>query len=238
MSCVCNFCNKSFTRKDSLNKHLKENRCEIFPTLSQYDIHEKILLLQKQISKLTINGDHNNYQSNNTNNINVVININPITQLNMKYIEPEEMKQLLKDYDKGERTPERLNLFISDYLQKMLCNKEHPENHAIKYVKKYPPTFESSVKDEALASVKVVKNLKDTCELLSDPMIKVLKQKLNECVKKYGDEFDDIDDFDETLKIIRKELAKPNIKKYLSSFLQNDILNNIEMKLDITKIKK
>jgi hypothetical protein len=232
MSCVCNFCNKSFTRKDSLNKHLKENRCEIFPVLSQYDIHEKIVLLQKQISKLTINGDHNNYQSNNTNNINVVININPITELNMKYIEPEEMKNLLETYHKGLRTPEHLNLLISDYLQKMLCNKEHPENHAIKYVKKYPPTFELQ-KD----AVTVVKNLKDTCELLSDPMITVLKKKLKECVKKY-EELVDIDDFDETLKIIRRELAKPNIKKYLSSFLQNDILNNIEMKLDITKVKK
>jgi hypothetical protein len=68
-------------------------------------------------------------------------------------------------------------------------------------------------------------------------MITVLKKKLNECVKKYGREFNDIDDFDETIKIIRKELAKPNIKKYLSSFLQNDILNNIEMKLDITPKK-
>ena len=52
MNCICNFCKRSFTRKDNLKKHLKENRCDTFPSLSPYDIHMQHLLLQNQIDKL------------------------------------------------------------------------------------------------------------------------------------------------------------------------------------------
>jgi hypothetical protein len=39
---MCTFCNNYFIRKDNLKKHLKDNRCNTFPTLSPYDIHIQI----------------------------------------------------------------------------------------------------------------------------------------------------------------------------------------------------
>ena len=42
MSFMCTFCNNYFIRKDNLKKHLKDNRCNTFPTLSPYDIHIQI----------------------------------------------------------------------------------------------------------------------------------------------------------------------------------------------------
>ena len=37
----CKFCNVSFTRKDSLIKHLKDNRCEVAKTMTPLDYHNK-----------------------------------------------------------------------------------------------------------------------------------------------------------------------------------------------------
>ena len=35
---TCNFCNTSFTRKDSLMKHLKDNRCEVAKKMTVLDL--------------------------------------------------------------------------------------------------------------------------------------------------------------------------------------------------------
>jgi hypothetical protein len=37
----CKFCSTSFTRKDSLIKHLKDNRCEVAKTMTPLDYHNK-----------------------------------------------------------------------------------------------------------------------------------------------------------------------------------------------------
>ena len=81
----------------------------------------------------------------------------------------------------------------------------------------------------------MIKGLKDTCELLTDPILDQLKVKLREFIKKYKKDTEP--DFDYTLYEnaiveLRKELNKQNVKKALSSVLKNDILNNIEMKLN------
>jgi hypothetical protein len=82
--------------------------------------------------------------------------------------------------------------------------------------------------------IHVIKGLKDTCELLSDPILDTLKKKLKEFLKKYknNDNFN-YAIYEETIKELRNELNKTNVKKSLSSVLQNDILNNIEMKLTL-----
>ena len=79
-------------------------------------------------------------------------------------------------------------------------------------------------------------SLNGTCELLSDPVLDLLKKKLKEFIRKY--QKDDHPDFDwelyeKSIIELKKELNKGNVKKVLNSFLKNDILNNIEMKLSI-----
>jgi hypothetical protein len=236
-SYICCFCNHAFQKKFNLNRHLNDNKCESYKLISAVEMHERIVSLQTKIKNQTI-GDNNNINSHNINNISVIVNINPVTKLDLNYIPPDKMKEMIEKYNDG-HGQDHFNLLIGEYLQTVLCNKEHPENHSVKYIKKYPPTFNSKIQDSDGKTISAIKGLKDTCEILTDPILTVLKKKLDECVKKYkkDDKFD-FDSYEDTIKAIHDELKKPTIKKYLSSFLQNDILNNIEMKLDINSKKK
>lgn len=63
------------------------------------------------------------------------------------------------------------------------------KNHAVKYVSKRPPTYTAITEDSDGNTISVIKGLKDTCELLTDPILDRLKQKLRECLRQYkGDE--------------------------------------------------
>lgn len=249
----CNFCSTKFTQKHSLYTHLHEKRCKselidvlklnqyIFDQQSKLNKCENIINEQKERIKqlsnpLTINGNNNTIMnSNNDINMRIEININPVTKLNVNYIEPEKMKALIESYDNGVRkTPEKLNLLLSDYIKDVICDNEHPENHAVKYTKKKPPTYTSITEDAGGNTVSVIKGLKDTCELLSDPILNQLKSKMKEFIHKYKGDNDsnfDYSLYEDAINQLRKELNKENVKKALSSVLKNDILNNIEMKL-------
>ena len=236
MNVSCNFCNASFVKKNNLLRHLKDNRCEVAKTMTVLDYHNKIEELKQG---LTITGNNNHHialNSNNniTNNINFNIQIQPITKLSLEHISPDRMKQVIETYD-SDKT--KLNYLLTDYLNGMLCDQDHPENHAVKYTKRYPPTFNSVTEDSDGNIITTIKGLKDTCELLSDPVLDVLKTKLSECIKKYKKEDDinyDYSLYEDAIKELRKELKKDNIKKVLSNFLKNDLINNIEMKLSMT----
>jgi len=45
---VCRFCNLNYTRKESLTRHLKENRCAIAKCMSPLDYHNIILKIEKE----------------------------------------------------------------------------------------------------------------------------------------------------------------------------------------------
>lgn len=240
MNLRCQLCNFEFKKKQSLQIHLNEKRCKSHLLENLYQLHQMIEDLRNNIEQLkssqhqTINqsiigGEKNTY-------INVKIEINPITKLEIAHIEPEKMKHLIEKYDDNQdKTPEKLNLLLTDYIKDVICDKEHPENHAVKYIKKKPPTYNCIVEDTEGNTVTVIKGLKDTCELLSDPMLNTLKVKLKEFLKKYKeDEEFDYSLYEDAIKQLRKELNKGTVKKALSSVLQNDILNNIQMKLDIS----
>ena len=247
MSFVCNICSNSFTQKKNLQAHLNEKRCKspLLADLSKlndflFQQEEKIKHLTKQ---LTINGNNNTVtNSNNDINMKIEININPITKLNVNYIEPEKMKALIESYDNGSsKNPDKLNLLLSDYIKDVICDEQHPENHAVKYTKKKPPTYNSITEDADGNPVTVIKGLKDTCELLSDPILNQLKSKMKEFVNKYkGDDDPNFDYslYEDAINQLRKELNKDNVKKALSSVLRNDILNNIEMKLTCSVTEK
>ena len=247
MSFVCNICSNSFTQKVNLQRHLNEKRCKS-PLLADlaklndflFQQEEKIKHLTKQ---LTINGNNNTItNSNNDINMKIEININPITKLNVNYIEPEKMKALIESYDNGSsKNPDKLNLLLSDYIKDVICDEQHPENHAVKYTKKKPPTYNSLIEDTEGNTVSVIKGLKDTCELLSDPILNKLKLKMKEFINKYKTDDDpnfDYSLYEDAINQLRKELNKDNVKKALSSVLRNDILNNIEMKLSCSVIEK
>ena len=177
-----------------------------------------------------INGNGNAIITNNVN-IKIEFNINPITKLETSHITPEYMKTLIEEYDVK---PDKVNLLLGGYVKELICDPDHPENHVVKYLKKKTSTFSSTIEDKDGNKIHVIKGLKDTCELLSDPILDTLKKKLKEFLKKYknNDNFN-YAIYEETIKELRNELNKTNVKKSLSSVLQNDILNNIEMKLTL-----
>ena len=225
MEYICNFCNQSFKQNSNLTRHL--NRCKVYPTLSILDINDKIDHYRTKGSNILINGNGNNNVNNiNVENINVNIDINSINKLVTNNIEPEKMKEFIENYSYA-----KLNLFLSDYIKEIICNKNIPQNHSVKYISKNPPRFNSVIENTSGVKINVIKNLKDSCELLSEPVLVSLKRKLNECLRKYKNDIDFKEEFDYEIKEISKELNKLSVKKALGSVLQNEILTDIQMKL-------
>jgi hypothetical protein len=232
---ICLICNTEFTSKSNLNKHLNNNKCKI----NSYKIlHEQLEKLEKleqtngnNVNVVNNSGEVINNINNNVNNVTIKIefNINPANKLDTSHITPEYMKALIEEYD---IKPEKVNLLLGGYVKDIICDPKHPENHVTKYLKKHPATFSSVIEDRNGNKINVIKGLKDTCELLSDPILNTLKVKLREFLKKYrkNEEFNYLI-YEETISELRNELNKANVKKALSTVLQNDILNNIEMKL-------
>lgn len=237
MSFTCYLCNSTFTQKHRLITHLS-SRCKSVLLTDPLQLNNLLEQQDKQIKDLnkqiiTIHGNQNTVNSNNTINLNILIQ--PITKLSIEHISTDKMKSVIESYDKTNNS--KLNSLLSEYLNGVLCDSSHPENHAVKYTKKYPPTFNAITEDAEGNIVSIIKGLKDTCELLSDPVLAVLKTKMTEFLKKYkADTEPDFDYglYEDAIDDLRKELKKDNIKKVLSSFLKNDLLNNIEMKLSVT----
>jgi hypothetical protein len=232
MSYKCYLCEHTFTQKHNLDKHLIEKKCK--SQLFDNWIHLNSLLEQLHDLKSTpqiVNSPITIGNNNNNNNIKIEININPVTKLDISHIGPSEMKSIIEKYDNDNN---KLNILLGDYIKNILCDLNHPENHAVKYIKKKPPTYNSTIEDTDGNTVNVIKGLKDTCELLSDPMLNQLKIKLRECLLKYknNDDFD-YSLYEDAFKELRKELNKGTVKKALSSVLKNDILHNIELKFKI-----
>lgn len=129
----CLFCNTEFRDTVTLKRHLNRKT----PCIELITLHERFEKLLKTKNNTTTigevknaivsNGDHNQLM-----NIKIEINVNPVTNLNIDYLKPEVMKGLV-DCNSG-----KLNLLMSDYIKEIVCNKEHPENHSVKYIKKKP----------------------------------------------------------------------------------------------------
>lgn len=242
MSFICNFCSVEFSQKTNLHKHLNDKRCKSILLINTIQLNEHIDNLNKLIegfkTQIKVNGDNNitntliNSSVTNNNDIKIEINVNPITNLNVKYMDTDKMMKMIEIYDKTSKNQENINILLSNYISEIICNEEHPENHTVKYTNKRPPTFMTITKDDQGYPVCNIKGLKDTCELVSDPILDELKLKMKQFIKKHKtDENYNYDFFEESINELRNELKKDNIKKALSSVLQNDIMNNIQMKI-------
>lgn len=253
----CYGCDNSFVQKGNLTRHITICKSKIDIKINDLliDQDDKINKLNIELVEKTelikrlnsygntnfnnINGNNNNVTNciNNDINMKIVINVNPVTKLNIDYIDHSKMRILIEAYDKNmeSRTSQNLNLLLGNYITEIICNPNHPENHAIKYIKRKPPTFSALTEDCDGESVTIIRGLKDTCELVSDPILDHLKLKLRRFIQKYKK--DDNPDFDYGLydtgiDQLRDELKKGAVKRALSSVLQNDILNTIEMKFE------
>lgn len=231
MSFKCYLCSYEFAQKKNLIQHLTGKKCKSTLINDWYELNNMLKELDTLKHSNNIINSPIIVGNNNHNNIKIEININPITKLDISHIPPSDMKTIIEKYDDNNQ---KLNLLLGDYIKNMICDTQHPENQAVKYITKKPPTYNSTIEDSDGKTVNVIKGLKDTCELLTDPILDQLKLKLKECLKTYknASEFD-YSLYEDAFKELKKELNKANVKKALSSVLRNDILQNIEMKFKL-----
>jgi hypothetical protein len=208
MVITCNLCNRTYSRKDSFDRHLKNNSCLDRNKWTLFDIYYAII-----DDKPLINNKRE---------------IIPINKINISLIEPIAMRNLIEKYDKDS------GLFImlfSKYLSNVFCNSNYPQNHCIKYIKKYPPTYNIIVEDTNGKLTSVTNGLHDGCEFLKRYITSILRKKFKECVKMLKNDRDfDYDLYEDAITTLNSDLNKDSVKKIICNFLQYDILNNNTMK--------
>ena len=195
----------------------------------------KDLQEQLQNSQKIINSHVNSHNMNNSNNVNIIIQVLPIDKLNLDYIKKEDLQVMFDKLNKDQSG--NMELVLKNYIRSILSNPDHPENHAVKYTKKDPPMF-STLVTENDTQKHVVNDLKDTCDLISEPLIEHMMKK----IKSSWREFCQDPDFDETMDInlmdaLKDKLKNENVRKILKRYLRSDILENVQMKIEKTTIQ-
>ena len=136
---MCQFCEKTFTRKTGLTKHLKCcKQKKLFEEQKHEKIKEKdneIKELKKMVEKLLVENKsttitNNNTNTTNNNTTNNIININNYGDENTKYITSDYIIKLLKN---------RPAKTIPELIKYTHFNDEHPENQNIKITNKKEP---------------------------------------------------------------------------------------------------
>jgi len=151
----CDFCEKTFTRKTGLTKHLKCCKIKQKKEVNENEKDKKIRFLEKKQEELqdkvedllielskngsTINNITNNTTNNTTNNQNKIININinNYGNENIDYLNKDYLNNLLQ----GAFTA------IPKLIENIHFNPSHPENHNIKITNK-KETLETLVDDK------------------------------------------------------------------------------------------
>ena len=134
---MCHFCEKTFTRKTGLTKHLKcckqKNLFEDEKDVKMKEKNNEIQELKDMVEKLLIENRSTNITNNTTHNNNTtnnIININNYGDENTKYITSDYIVKLLKN---------RPAKTIPELIKYTHFNDEHPENQNIKITNKKEP---------------------------------------------------------------------------------------------------
>jgi hypothetical protein len=184
---MCEYCNRGYTRRDNLTKHLKncknkKNSIEKFKELEEKNTKlleavEKLLIEKKEYNGNIITNNTNNTNNDNSTTINV-ISLNNYGNENTQYITKEYLMGLL----------EKPFQSIPELIKYMHFNKDYPENQNIKLTNKKEP-YIKVLKDNKWELV----DRKDTINDLIDQKHSILntvdKNSINESVIKRLDKF-------------------------------------------------
>ena len=220
---MCQFCEKTFTRKTGLTKHLK---CCKQKKIFEEEKHEKdikIEVLEKEkaimtkeyeglkdkiedllieLSKNGVNTTNNNNTTNMTNSHNTIhntININNYGNENTEYLKGDYLNNLLQ----GAFTA------IPKLIENIHFNPQHPENHNIKITNKKEPYIKVRKNDKW-----ELQDKKETLETLVDDKYYFLE-----------DHYADVDEngkkiSGETKRVMEKFMNKYSENKELQKDLQ------------------
>ena len=176
----CEFCNKFYSRKDNLTKHLKnckkKREKDSLDILKDREIEEKnkeIDNLKDKVEDLIIelskkNIITNNTTNNNTINNNTTNNQNKIINIHINNFGNENTKYLRKDYLNN--LLEKAFTAIPKLIEKIHFNPKHPENHNIKITNKKEPYIKVRKNDKW-----ELQDKKETLENLVDEKYYILE---------------------------------------------------------------
>ena len=215
---ICEFCDKTFTRKTGLNKHIKcckikklhDNKMDLkYKKLekSYEELKDQVEDLLINLSKTTSHTTNNNTNNNNTHNDNSnntvhnTININNYGSENLEYLNKDYLTKLLNTAFTA----------IPKLIEKIHFNPKHPENHNIKITNKKQPYVKVRNNDKW-----ELKDKKETLENLVDDKYNILEDH-------YVDKPDDINVMD---KFIDKYQSDTELQKDLQKKTEIIILNN------------
>ena len=169
----CEFCDKTFTRKTGLNKHIKcckvkkihDNKMELkYKKLEQsYEelkdqVEDLLINLSKTANYTTNNNNTHNENSNNT--VHNTININNYGSENLDYLNNNYLTKLVNTAFTA----------IPKLIEKIHFNPKHPENHNIKITNKKQPYVKVRNNDKW-----ELKDKKETLENLVDDKYNILE---------------------------------------------------------------
>ncbi|AYV85153.1 MAG: hypothetical protein Satyrvirus5_18 [Satyrvirus sp.] len=223
ISFKCQFCNMKYTRKDTLQKHLK--KCKY------------VTKKNNKINNKTINKNSNNKTSNNTNNKNSNNNSNNSNNKNsnnknyynislivfakdgIKSISPKDLADILKS---------NCNLFES-MISNVNLNPNKPQHHNICYT-----DIKSSYGEVYEDKKWVKKKIDEILDILLDAKI----EDLNEIVNEMGDFLSK--KAREKIKnaIENMDYSKPGYRKNLKSYLKPILYNHKDMIIKTRKLTK
>tara|TARA_Y100000768_G_scaffold387694_1_gene379884 strand:- start:14889 stop:15812 length:924 start_codon:yes stop_codon:yes gene_type:complete len=196
----CEYCKKTYSRKDNLTKHLK--RCKKKQIIEENNLYEKEKFLEMKQELEELKKNKNTNLTNITNNKVININLNNYGSENVDYINKKELTRLLTGAFHA----------IPKLVENIHFNPEHPENHNIKITNKKEPYIKVR-KDNKWQ----LQDKKETLENLVDDKYYILE-----------DHFGDLDD--NTLKAHTKAMIEKFIDRFNSDEeLQKTIQRKVEM---------
>ena len=207
----CEFCNNTFSRSDSLNRHYK--RCKVKKQSQELIIsqNEEIKQMKTEIEELKKIKIQNNItnNTNNTNNSNNSINnsrniiINNYGDENIKHLRSKDYASLLNGIYSA----------VPKLIQQIHFDPEHPENQNIKFTNKKLPYLKVMKDDKWLfvdKKTELLDLIDNKCFLLREKYYNILeKNKYNitdnqkNIIDKFLDKYEE-DDKQVLLDIINK----------------------------------
>ena len=199
---TCEYCLRTYTRKDNLTKHLKTCKIKKEAEILAIIQNEKIIKMEKESENMkreieelknfklqtqhniTHTNSHNTINNNNINNSKNII-INNYGNENLKHLRSKDFANLLNGIYSA----------VPKLIKQIHFDPEHPENHNIKFTNKKLP-YLKIMKDDKWETVDKKSELLDLidnkCFLLREKYYNILKKNkynISENQKKQIDQF-------------------------------------------------